>query len=625
VGWDVAPTARGSAPLERSRLQSVGGAHPGQPAAPAPDAGAPTDLPRMRGKFRISRGPSLRSCRSACARTAVAAVDGVGASLCGAARPALARRRGDGCGVSRPAAEMLRSRGTRPPPRARRRMATAALAAVAAALVAADPAAALADVTRRARTNFTLVAQTDYASNPDLVPGRRCAQSISHLAIGTFTNINQTAPEAKTDALRFSDLLVNGDVCNASTTAQSATVFEGVAQSANGTPVEVAEMFFLRGTDNSPRRCRAYDADNPAFYYFTDNLPLFRERMEEENLLPRGSAALRAANKSRVYMLSRQFSRSDGSVVDDVVCTFQAAATPQPRGGKDGKTADRSDKGKDGGSACFPATATVRVAVAGGGGGPHRNDAAAPAGSTRFVAKRVDALQIGEAVSVGGGREAPVSVSEVFFFSHRDATTEAPFVVIDTEAVSSEAALFARGGERCGASAAGGLDRLCAADVVASSTSITLSPDHYIWTRPRGLLRASEVRPLADGLVREDGSAAQVVAVKRTVARGLYAPHTLTGTLCVDGFLVSAYTAAVPPAVAHAILAPLRFMYVSLGLAVEAVMDRGFSPRSLARPVLVRPTVVGSHSQCRRAGWGLVGRAVELVLCPFLLPPSESQ
>ena len=52
-----------------------------------------------------------------------------------------------------------------------------------------------------------------------------------------------------------------------------------------------------------------------------------------------------------------------------------------------------------------------------------------------------------------------------------------------------------------------------------------------------------------------------VVAVDRIKAVGLYNPHTLQGDLLVNGIVASSYTDAIPPYLAHSLLAPLRIMY----------------------------------------------------------------
>jgi Hint module len=90
--------------------------------------------------------------------------------------------------------------------------------------------------------------------------------------------------------------------------------------------------------------------------------------------------------------------------------------------------------------------------------------------------------------------------------------------------------------------------------------SVTLSPNHYVQvhnpTHPSSpaLRAASAVRP-GDMLVSSDGPYAPHVIAGITPLRlsGQVAPHTPSGTLVVDdGYVVSCYTTAVHPAVAHA-------------------------------------------------------------------------
>lgn len=343
---------------------------------------------------------------------------------------------------------------------------------------------------------------------------------------------------------------VNDDTCNGSVDAKAATILQKVALNPPSTPVETAEMFFLRGIDNSARRCRRYVAALPAFYYFTDNMPLFRSRLERENLLPSGDVdpRLAKANSSHVFMISQQYSRKDGSIVDNVACTYIAAATPQPTAPPSSGNSKNSSGDGDGdtGSACFPANAVVSL-----------HD-----GQPRFMHN----LDIGDNVLGKYSR-----ASDVFFFSHRDSTATARFLVISVETQGpSFGTNSVWSGDVCG----GNDDQ----SFLAKSPSITVSPDHYIWTE-RGLVRARDVRPKSDKLVREDGSLAPVASIDSIYAAGLYAPHTLEGSLVVDGFLVSSYTATISPKIAHALLAPLRFLYVRAGIAVGRILDRGRAVR----------------------------------------------
>lgn len=177
--------------------------------------------------------------------------------------------------------------------------------------------------------------------------------------------------------------------------------------------------------------------------------------------------------------------------------------TAEPTGGPGGAPITAPDDG----SACFPAAATLRR----------------PGGE----AVSMDALAVGDDVAVGGGH-----ASRVYLFSHADAAAVSSMVELTT----------------------------------AAAGTLTASADHLVYVvsrdgRPgdRTAVAADTVAP-GDVLVsdRADAAAATVVSVGRVRAVGLYAPHTLTGDLVVDGFVVSSYTRLLPPAVAHAVLAPVR-------------------------------------------------------------------
>jgi Hint module len=212
-----------------------------------------------------------------------------------------------------------------------------------------------------------------------------------------------------------------------------------------------------------------------------------------------------------------------------------------------------------GGGACFPGSATLAVRSTAGEG---------------YSTVRMDELQIGMSVRVSASRD-----SEVFLFTHRLRAARAVYVTLTTGCIEEEAV-------RCKS-----YDLECNASRLANSSScrdssITLSAEHYIHTHPRGLLPARDLR-IGDHLVkvpsfaRIDGSIppstlARVTRAERHVSNiGLYAPHTLDGDVVVDGFLVSTYTSVLHPAVAHAVLGPLRAAYVVRGWTVHGSFDAG--------------------------------------------------
>lgn len=99
-----------------------------------------------------------------------------------------------------------------------------------------------------------------------------------------------------------------------------------------------------------------------------------------------------------------------------------------------------------------------------------------------------------------------------------------------------------------------------------STHRISLSASHLLYVNGRRLQPAATVT-VGDSLQTLSGPQ-RVVRVEITRQRGLYAPHTMSGDMFVDGVLVSCYTTTVPPSTAHSLLAPLR--------GVEAIMAARF-------------------------------------------------
>ncbi|KAK1859527.1 hypothetical protein I4F81_002122 [Pyropia yezoensis] len=141
------------------------------------------------------------------------------------------------------------------------------------------------------------------------------------------------------------------------------------------------------------------------------------------------------------------------------------------------------------------------------------------------------------------------------------------------------------------------------APLVVVSTSawgapLALTPGHYL---PLATAAADDARcthhdgrclvparalVVGDALLAAATTAAPVAACNATAhptvtrlgagvsTTGLYAPHTASGWLVVDGLVVSAYTEAVPPAVAHAAVGVLRAAAV-LGGGWQTLVAQG--------------------------------------------------
>lgn len=92
---------------------------------------------------------------------------------------------------------------------------------------------------------------------------------------------------------------------------------------------------------------------------------------------------------------------------------------------------------------------------------------------------------------------------------------------------------------------------------------VTLTPAHYLYCNNR-LQSARSVRE--GDLLDTISGPARVRKVEMVVRKGLYAPHTMSGDMYVDGVRVSAYSMAVHPTLAHALLAPVRLFVKVTGV-----------------------------------------------------------
>jgi hypothetical protein len=122
-------------------------------------------------------------------------------------------------------------------------------------------------------------------------------------------------------------------------------------------------------------------------------------------------------------------------------------------------------------------------------------------------------LQVGDVVRVG-----PTEFSKVYMFSHKTMEVKAKFVKLTT----------AKG-------------------------AVRLTAGHYLYVN--GQLQTARTVKLGDLI-----STGNVTAVSAEWADGLFNPHTLHGDIVVDGVQTSTYTENVAPALAHALLWPLRML-----------------------------------------------------------------
>ncbi len=142
--------------------------------------------------------------------------------------------------------------------------------------------------------------------------------------------------------------------------------------------------------------------------------------------------------------------------------------------------------------------------------------------------KRIDEIQIGDRVAVGGG-----TYSEVFMLTHKLEQGVFEFVAIRT----------------------------------ACGRVIRLTRGHYLPLN--GVYKRAGEAVAGDKVYLEDGAVSTVVDVRVVSGVGLFNLQTMHGDIVVDGVRASTYTEAVERNMAHAMLAPLRFARDRLGLRVR--------------------------------------------------------
>lgn len=90
--------------------------------------------------------------------------------------------------------------------------------------------------------------------------------------------------------------------------------------------------------------------------------------------------------------------------------------------------------------------------------------------------------------------------------------------------------------------------------------TLTATPGHYVQVAASSGVTMQKMADIKTGdrLVHVSGTRPVVRKVTRAVHKGVWNPHTKSGSIVVDGFVASCYTEAVKPVAAHALLTPLR-------------------------------------------------------------------
>lgn len=98
--------------------------------------------------------------------------------------------------------------------------------------------------------------------------------------------------------------------------------------------------------------------------------------------------------------------------------------------------------------------------------------------------------------------------------------------------------------------------------------SLIASRSHLL-QRWRGGLSPVQNFNIGDALHHVDYGAVEIRSAVLDRRRGLYNPHTISGTIVVDGIVASCYTTFMNPLLAHSLLAPLRLIFRTFGQGVS--------------------------------------------------------
>lgn len=370
-------------------------------------------------------------------------------------------------------------------------------------LIQATPVYPISDSARLVETTFSFVV----ASQPLNEEARvECPETVRHTAIRTYTGIDTANASAALDGILWRDLVVNGVPCLNSPAQEASTYFKDRPSSPPDTPAAQAEPFFLVGQDNAARRCGPFAAKFPARYSFTNDFPRFKQRFIDESIIP-SNAELpdEVANPIRgdIYMLSRQFSPSSGTVQSQIVCTYLAATpTPTPE-----MTPSMTE---DDGSVCFPACATVL------------DD------KNRIV--QMMHLRLGDRVQVSASGQT----SPIISFSHHDHEI---WTTVSTIHVSGPPG-----------------------DLGSNRTILSASRSHLL-RLPDGSMHPIGALRRGDSVLLSGGHIGRIERTSSKLAKGLYSPVTAHGDIVVNGIVATCYTTSLRAEVAHALLVPVRALF----------------------------------------------------------------
>ena len=233
---------------------------------------------------------------------------------------------------------------------------------------------------RRLQTTFTILPP----SSNDTI----CARTITHNLIALYRGINPSSPTSILPGILWENLLINNRPCQRSELSTTATWITSISGSDMIGSPDTISPWFASGRDNSERICETFRSTFPAEYFFTDDLPRFRQRLVRGRILPENVA--KRALRGVIYMFAIEFKPdTDGTIRRAKTCVYvdasapdiditdgdQPAPTPAPlimnttdngndtisTVGDDNEDDDPKPTEEDSGPACFPSYTLVSM------------------------------------------------------------------------------------------------------------------------------------------------------------------------------------------------------------------------------------------------------------------------
>lgn len=365
-------------------------------------------------------------------------------------------------------------------------------------------------------------------ANSSIASDSNCPSSFDFTSIKSYRAINPANTSGIYDGIQWEDLLVNDNACISSSYYTTATYFEPATPSDLSTNGVGSQPWFLLGWDNSGLQCPPYKTDRPNQYFFTDDLPGFRDYLESNNFLP--TTGVEEAYREDIYLFTIGTYSSD--VKAENACVFLKELTDdQNEDDPDPDSSPSSDP------ACLSAVTHVMMA----------------GGST----KPMSSLMLGDEVKRARSSSVDGIADTVLTFSHRDALTWTSFISLT---------IRIEGGLHDSTNSSNQQRGLM------SNVTIELTADHLVPVLGGTVLRAAELRE-GDRLVvlprAHHSSRATISQITQVRSQGMYAPVTMSGYIVLEGgVVVSCYTNAVGEVTSHALLAPVRALFV-MGLGVD--------------------------------------------------------